>query len=130
MGVAIHTPNCSVSKGYSSGWGVGGGASCSGPGASVSAKSKYVGGEAKVSVGEVEAHAKANKKGISIGGEATLHKYSSSIDIKIPFTKKSISISGSIGVGSIGAKYDISKTKVKAYTALGVGFGWGIELKG
>lgn len=130
MGAFVSRPGCSVSKGYSHGWGIGGGASCSGPSAGVSAKRKHVGGEAKVTVGEIEAHARVGKKGVSIGGEATLHKYSGSIDIKIPFTKKSISISGSVGVGSVGGKFDLSAKKFKVYGALGVGLGWGIELKG
>ncbi len=113
----------------------GGKVSCTGPSAgfTVNEKGKISGG-GKITIGEAEIHAKGAVDGkftpsISLGAEATFHKYEANVDVKIPFTDKSISLNGSLGVGSIGAHYEAGIRKYQSYMALGVGLGVGIELK-
>lgn len=75
-----------------------------------------------------EAEASKGKKSFSIGGEASLAKYSGSYSFNISGRK--IKIGGSAAFGSVGAKVSVGKNYFKAYAGVGaVGLGISIDVR-
>lgn len=89
-------------------------------------KGKNVNASVKMATGE--ANLKAGKGTIKVGGEATIVKYEGSVSIPIPGGGK-VSVGGSVGLGTVGASLEVSKTKYKPYVGWGVGAGFSIDLK-
>ncbi|WP_051188097.1 hypothetical protein [Brevibacillus thermoruber] len=81
-------------------------------------------------VANAEAEARIGKNGVGLGAEASMVKYEGSLNVPIPFTERTLSVSGSVALGSIGAKVELSSKGAKAYVAPGpAGLGAGVEIK-